>query len=202
MSEDGTRELDPNDLEPHPKVVNRYPADEQRELDLDGEPRDSPKVTGNSTYTDADWTIIDGHRRVEALSEAGEPTIEVEVVDTGDSKREEMEAILEYNQYRSKTPGEKVIDAVDWIRVWEDSVETGLENFPSGYRDRLDKKPGPSGKTMEHGLRVWWAAKKGEYKKDKLTDEAQEASEDLWEGLCLGDESFIAHTPRSKRTSR
>ncbi|GGI97973.1 hypothetical protein GCM10008995_04820 [Halobellus salinus] len=188
MSEDGTEELDPDDLEDHPKVVDRYPADDDRELDLDGEPRDTPKVTDDSAYTDADWTIIDGHRRIDALSEAGADTVEVEVVDTGDSKREEMEAILEYNQTRWKTEGEHVIDAVDWIRVWEDSVETDLENFPSGYRNRLEKKFDLSGKTIEHGLRVWWAAKEGEYKGDKLTDEAQQAAVELWEGLCSNDE--------------
>lgn len=190
MSDDGTEELDPDKLKPHPVAGNRYPGDEQREFHLDGEPQDPPKVTKDSAYTDSDWTIIDGHRRVEARSESGATTIEVEIVDTGDSKREEMETILEYNQTRDKKRGDHVIDAVDWIRIWEDSVETGLEDFPSGYRDRLEKIPGPGGKSLEHGLRVWWAAKEGEYKGDKLTDESQEAAEELWEGLCSNNESF------------
>jgi len=191
MSEDGTEDLKIKNLTHHPKVKDRYPADEDRELDLDGEPRNPPKVTRDSAYTDADWTIISGHRRVDALSEAGESTVEVEVVGPFENRQEELKAILDYNDSRDRKAGEKVIDAVDWIQIQENAVDTGLDNFPKGYRDKLDNAPGDtSGKSLMKGLRVWWAAEEGEYDGGRLTDEAQQAAEELWEGLCLGDESF------------
>jgi DNA adenine methylase len=43
---------------------------------------------------------------------------------------------------------------------------------------------------MEHGLRVWWADKEGEYKEDELTEEAKKEAKELWDRLCKGDESF------------
>lgn len=191
MSEDGTEELDPNDLEPHPKAGNRYPADEQRELDLSDGQRESIEVTRNSRYTDTDTdtdpVIIDGHRRVEALLEAGESTADAEFVGPFENRHEELKAILDYNDYREKTPGEKVIDAFDHILVLEDRVEEGLENFPSGYRSELDDLFTDSGRTLRKGMKVKWAAERGEFEGQEIDEEIQSVAEREWEVLLYDE---------------
>ena len=187
MTEDGTKEREIDELTPHPKVKDRYPADEDRELDLDDEPRNPPKVTRDSTYPTDGWTIISGHRRVDALSEAGESTVEVEVVGPFENRHEELKAILDYNDYREKTPGEKVIDAFDHILVLENRVEKGLENFPSGYRSELDDLFTDSGRTLRKGLKVKWAAEEGEFEGEKLNEEIQRIAEREWETLLYNE---------------
>jgi DNA adenine methylase len=191
MSDDGTRELDPDDLEAHPKAGNRYPADEQRELDLSDGQREPIEVTRNSRYTDTDTdtdpVIIDGHRRVEALLEAGESTVDAEFVGPFGNRHEELKAILDYNDYREKTPGEKVIDAFDHILVLEDRVERGLENFPSGYRSELDDLFTDSGRTLRKGMKVKWAAEQGEFGGEELDEEIQSIAELEWETLLYDE---------------
>lgn len=182
MSENRTEDLKIKNLTHHPKAEDRYPADKDRELDLDEEPRNPPKVTRDSAYTDADWTIISGHRRVDALSEAGESTVDVEVVGPFENRQEELKAILEYNEYRSKTPGEKIVDAFDHILISEDRVEDGLENFPSGYRSELEDLFTDSGRTLQKGLKVKWAAERGEFVKwddEQREYEVEELDEDI-----------------------
>ena len=183
--------LDPRDIEPHPESDRRYSADEEREFtNLDEEPLEAPKVTRESYFTDADWTVISGHRRIEELIESGESTIEVEVVGPFESRREELRATLDYNDYRVKTPGEMVMEAFDRIRIREDSVETGLENFPSGYRDQLDDLFRHSGRTLEKGLKVKWAADEGEFEGDQLDEETRSVAEEQWEALINDEASF------------
>lgn len=185
MSEEKeTIKLDPQDIESHPESERRYPADKEREFtNLDEEPLEAPKVTRESHFTDADWTVISGHRRIEELIESGESTVEVEVVGPFKSSQEELQATLDYNDYRVKTPGEMVMEAFDRIRIWEDSVESGLENFPSGYRDQIDDLFKPTSRTLAKGLKIKWAVHEGEFEGKEIDEEIQDVAKNEWKTL-------------------
>jgi ParB family chromosome partitioning protein len=123
-------------------------------------------------------TILGGHRRWDAAKQAGIDTVPVVRVDPAD-ETEEKRILLTDNEYRNKTPGEKVNEAEQW-----EDVESGkaakrrratqnndsgpeVENLPQQdegkTREKVAEKVGVSGKSYEKGKQVKKKAKPDEY---------------------------------------
>lgn len=120
MSPQADRELDPTLLAPHPLAEQLFPADDKRnQIIREAESfREQPKVTNDSHFSEADWTIISGHRRVDTAVASREDTIEVAVVGPFASAQEERKAVLEANGYRNTTPAEEILYAEAWEEVY------------------------------------------------------------------------------------
>jgi len=69
-----------------------------------------------------DGTILSGHRRWKAAQAAGIDEIPVEVV-TPETEREERRLILLANEYRDKTPAEKIREAEAWEDLESDKAK-------------------------------------------------------------------------------
>jgi hypothetical protein len=188
MSDDGTEELDPDDLEPHPVNEGMFPADPDRELAVEDEEfQEAPQVTPDSHFTEAEFTIISGHRRVRTAQQEGWETVEVQLVGPYESKDEERSAILRANDYRQMTPGEQVNFAQEWEEM---------------YRSRPDLDGRADEKACEHvefgrttynyGKKVKQAAEEGTWGDDEteLNMQTRSTARDLWEALCDGEESI------------
>lgn len=187
MSEDRTRELDPSDLKPHPINKGMFPADSDRTLAVEEEEfQEAPQVTTNSHYTDADFTIISGHRRVRTAQQEGWETVEVQLAGTYESKDEERAAILRANDYRQMTPGEQVNFAEEWEETYRSRPNL------DGHADEMACEHVEFGQTTYNkGKRVKQAAKEAKWGDDEteLNMQTQSTARDLWQELCDGEES-------------
>jgi ParB family chromosome partitioning protein len=139
-----------------------------------------------------DGTILSGHRRWKAAQAAGIEELPVEVVEP-DGEFEERRLILLANEYRDKTPAEKIREGEAWEEIESEKAkermsrgggdESGKENLPdpeSGQsRDKAAEKVGVSGRTYEKGKKV----------KEKA-DEGDEKAQEEWEKLESGEQSI------------
>jgi hypothetical protein len=186
-----TRWLPPNELKSHPANPD-FAADSTREniesVDQ-GEFRVDPKVTEDSHFTDDDYTIISGHRRLMAARERGWDEVKVEVIEPYETAREERRAVLEHNQYRVMTPGEQVNVAYEYLKLWNGEP---VENFPRDRetRDKLGNLFKESGRTIEKGLKVKWAAEQGEWESEALSSEERKVARERWQELLSDEVAF------------
>lgn len=132
MVQERIKHVNPTHLEAHPVHDGLFLADNKRGriITQNGTFRHRPLVTDESHFTDAEWTIIAGHRRVETAKAKGVESIEVEIVGPFDSETAEHRAVLESNDYRQTTAAEEIRYAREWEAVYEAKgrTETALEH--------------------------------------------------------------------------
>lgn len=208
---------DPDELEPHPKNWEIY-----REEDVDPafveriEERgqeETVKITPESNFTDADWTIISGHRRVKAAQEIGQE-VEVEVVGPYETKGEELDALLNYNDDRNETPAQEIRIVDEWREVYRESpdseagtaVEKACELVSFGkttyYNGRKVRKKAEAGN--EVAQREWEKLERGEetiggaYEEVVKAEERQERSQRRQEIVQRsgGEVEFVNEPPK------
>lgn len=140
-----------------------------------------------------DGTILSGHRRWKAAQAAGIDEIPVEVVDP-DGEVEEKRLILLANEYRDKTPAEKIREGEAWEEIEHKKAKerqgerTDLKEHSGNSTGKLDKgekrekvgeKIGVSGSTYERGKQV-----------KKKAEEGDETAQEEWEKLDKGEQSI------------
>jgi len=106
------REMPVGELKPHPLNSDLYNTDDrgveeivERIQSVGFRDEHRILVTPESHFTDADWTIISGHRRVAACREVGLESVPAEVVEY-DTPAEEQANLVLANLHRNKTRGE------------------------------------------------------------------------------------------------
>lgn len=137
-----------------------------------------------------DGTILSGHRRWKAAQACGVDEIPVEIVKP-ETELEEQRLILLANEYRDKTPAEKIREGEAWERVESEKAkernsETGgaspekLPDTDKGEtREKVGEKIGVSGRTYEEGKKVKQKAEQGD-----------ETAQEQWEKLETGEQSI------------
>ena len=141
----------------------------------------------------ADGTILSGHRRWKAAQAAGIEELPVEVVEP-DGEFEEKRLILLANEYRDKTPAEKIREGEAWEEIEHKKAKerqgerTDLKEHSGNSTGKLDKgekrekvgeKIGVSGSTYERGKEVKQKAEEGD-----------EKAQEEWEKLESGKQSI------------
>ena len=139
-----------------------------------------------------DGTILSGHRRWKAAQATGIDEIPVEVVEV-DGGLEERRLILLANEYRDKTPAEKIREGEAWEKIESEKATEreqsgGTVELPEGEkgetREKVGEKIGVSGSTYERGKKVKQKAEEGD-----------ETAQKEWEKLESGEQSIHgAHT--------
>jgi hypothetical protein len=188
MSDAGTQKLDPDDLEAHPVNEGMFPADPNRELAVEDEEfQQAPQVTANSYYTDADFTIISGHRRVEKAKQQDWDTLTVEIVGPYDSADDERTAVLRANDSRQMRAGERVNFAQEWEEMYRSRPNLDGRADKKACEHVEFKKS-----TYNKGKKVKQAANEGTWGDDEkeLDMQTRSTARDLWEALCDGEESI------------
>lgn len=186
--EPGTHTTAPIDeLKPHPFNDEIYTTQKLDDL-VERIKSEGFKETGRLTIK-PDGTILSGHRRWEAAKEIGLDTLPVEVV-ACDSEAEEKRRILIANEYREKTPGEKIREAEAWEELERKKakdrqgertdIEENLPESETGQsRDKAAEKVGVSGRTYDKGKEV----------KEKA-EEGDETAQEEWGKLESGEQSI------------
>lgn len=135
-----------------------------------------------------DLTILSGHRRWNAAKQAGVESVPIEVVDVDPESDEALVELLSANDYREKTPGEKIREGELWEelereRAKEREQSGGVETLPQGEtgktRDKVGEKVGLSGRSYERGKEVKDAAEAGD-----------ETAQEEWERMESGEQSI------------
>ncbi|MFT8313213.1 MAG: ParB N-terminal domain-containing protein [Clostridium sp.] len=183
--------IDINALKTHPKNSEIYGEDDIEEL------AEKIKKSGyvKPLYTNSDYVVISGHRRLKACFSLGYKTVPI-VIKQFKDKQEELEILLLENMYREKTTEQKVREAEIWEAIEKEKAEKRRlatqnnntakavkENFPtqveSGQtRDIVAKKVGiGSGKTLEVAKKV--VTKIDEYKVKGEIEKAENLSKVL-----------------------
>jgi N6-adenosine-specific RNA methylase IME4/general stress protein YciG len=109
------RYLDPAELREHPANDEIYKSRELGEDFLDSIATNG--VLEPIVVKAADeQTIISGHRRAEAARRAGLDAVSVRTV-AFESEAEEIQALVDFNRQREKTPGEKTREAHYWLQA-------------------------------------------------------------------------------------
>jgi ParB family chromosome partitioning protein len=176
-----------NNLEPHSfntRIYNVETEDLEEKIEQHGfEPIGRLQIK-------PDGTILSGHRRWEAAKEVGLDEVPVEVVEP-ESEMEEKRLILLANEYRDKTPAEKIREGEAWeeletAKSKKRNKETGgpsPEKLPDtdkgDTRDKVGEKIGVSGKTYETGKKV----------KEKA-DGGDKTAQEQWEKMERGEQSI------------
>lgn len=145
--------------------------------------------------------ILSGHRRWRAALELGldEVPVRRKRVEGGDDA---LLTLLLANQYRDKTPAEKIREGEAWEEI---EREKAHERQSSGGSDKL--RDGEKGKTSEKvGEKIGVSGRtyeRGKEVKDKA-DAGDETAQEEWEKLESGDQSISgAHSAvkKSRNTS-
>jgi len=125
-----------------------------------------------------DGTILSGHRRWKAAQAAGIEELPVEVVEP-EAEREERRLILLANEYRDKTPAEKIREADAWEEFYQDPDNSDNIDTNDKSRTKAAKKVGVSEGSISKGKRV----------KEKA-EEGDEKAQEEWEKLESGEQSI------------
>jgi hypothetical protein len=125
-----------------------------------------------------DGTILSGHRRWKAAQAAGIDEIPVEVVNP-ETEREERRLILLANEYRDKTPAEKIREAEAWEEFYQDPDNSDNVDTNDKSRTKAAEKVGVSEGSISKGKRV----------KEKAED-GDETAQEEWEKLDKGEQSI------------
>lgn len=183
---------DHGSLEPHPRNEELYGTPE-----LDDDFVDSIRRHGirEPIVTNTDGVITSGHRRYAAaeLLDLDEVPVRVEHYE---SDYEQLQALLDHNRQRQKTPAQKVNEYELQLEIEEERAQERQEELgktsgedPSGRfsrrgtraRDEAAEKIGAdvSGRTLEKGRKV----------KEKA-EEGDEHAREEWEKLESGEQSL------------
>jgi len=131
--------------------------------------------------------ILSGHRRWRAAKELEIEQLPVVRVEP-DGETDELRRLLLANQYRDKTPAEKIREGKAWEQVEREKAHErqssgGVDKLPEGKngstREKVGDKIGVSGRTYERGKEV----------KEKA-DEGDEVAKEQWEKLERGEQSI------------
>jgi hypothetical protein len=125
-----------------------------------------------------DGTILSGHRRWKAAQAAGIEELPVEVVEP-ETEREERRLILLANEYRDKTPAEKIREADAWEEFYQDPDNSDQLDSNVNSRTKAAEKVGVGEGTISRGKQI-------KEKADKGDEKAQEE----WEKLESGKQSI------------
>lgn len=110
-----------------------------------------------------DGTILLGHRRVDAADQYGMERVPVYVEGVEPDSLEARSIFLSSNQYRDKTPGEKINEGLLWEQIEQERAQEressgGVQDFAQGdagkTRDKVGEKIGMSGESYRKGKRV------------------------------------------------
>ena len=165
-------EIDPTELEPHPKNREIYGEDPDldglvTDMEVDGYDPGSPLTINDEE------TVVKGHRRWKAAVEAGieaVPVIEQEFESKDD---EEAALLLDNLLQRDQSFSQKMREAAELERINDaENADTGvrgevvekfLESGEGRTRDRVAEAVGlGSGETYRRAKRVWEAAEDGD----------------------------------------
>jgi ParB family chromosome partitioning protein len=150
----------------------------------------------------SDGTILSGHRRWKAAQATGINEVPVEVVDV-DGELDERRLILLANEYRDKTPAEKIREGEAWEELEREKAKerkgerTDLtQNFAEGdkgeAKEKAAEKVGASKETLRKGQKI----------KEKA-DEGDQTAQREWEKLESGEQSIHgAHTNLKKSANQ
>jgi len=135
-----------------------------------------------------DDKILSGHRRWKAAKELGISEVPVEVVDT-DGEQDELLRLLLANQYRDKTPAEKINEADAWERIEKEKAKDRKEEA-TGHTQKFAE--GETGEAKEKAAERVGASKttvrKGQKVKEKAESGDEKAKEE-WEKMEKGQQS-------------
>jgi len=175
------------ELEPHPLNKRIYTNEDIGELK--GKIAEHGFHSEHNLIVTPENQILSGHRRWRAAKELEIEQLPVVRVEP-DGENDELRRLLLANQYRDKTPAEKIREGKAWEQVEREAAKerkeqaTGhQEKFPEAEtgqaRDKVGEKIGVSGRTYERGKEV----------KEKA-DEGDEVAQEQWEKLERGEQSI------------
>lgn len=183
-----TETRNPEELTPHPKNDEIY-GDDVDESYIDRVEthgiQSKVKITPESQFTEVNWTIIGGHRRVEAANELGR-TVAVEVVGPYDTQAEEVEALLADNDHRDKTPAQEIREVDQWAEVYRESPKLETDSAIEAACEHVSF----SKATYWKGKKIQQASKEGEWglqNPQPLSSKAIDEASEQWELLELGN---------------
>ena len=141
-----------------------------------------------------DGTILRGHRRWKAAQATGIGEIPVEVVDV-DGELDERRLILLANEYRDKTPAEKIREGEAWEELEKEKAKQRMSEGGKGRQKLADHD---TGKAKEKAAEKVGAShetlRKGQKIKEKA-DKGDKTAQKEWEKLESGEQSIHgAHT--------
>ena len=146
-----------------------------------------------------DGTILSGHRRWKAAQATGIDEIPVEVVDV-DGELDERRLILLANEYRDKTPAEKIREGEAWEELEKEKAKErrqATQNNDSGP-DPQNFAEQDNGEAKEKAAEKVGASKETLRKGQKIKEKAEEGDQTAqkeWEKLESGEQSIHgAHT--------
>lgn len=158
-----------DELSPHPKNGEIYGDDieeaTRRSIEENG-------IREPLTVT-PEGTIISGHQRWMIARELGMESVPVTVREYNDED-DELEALLDHNRHREKTPGQKIKEGIEYENV---------QNFARGTgktRDQVGDRIGMSGENYRKGKSVYTAA----------FEDGNEVAKRQWEQLMDGEQSI------------
>lgn len=97
--------------------------------------------------------ILSGHRRWRSAKKVGIESVPVEVVEV-DSEEEALQRLLLANEYREKTPAEKINEAEAWEEVYQDPDESVNVDTNVKSRTKAVEKASISEGTYSNGKKV------------------------------------------------
>lgn len=156
-------------LSPHPKNGEIYGSDIEKTT------KRSIEENGirEPLIIKPDGTIISGHQRWMIAKELGMESVPVTVREYN-NEDDELEALLDHNQHREKTPGQKIMEGIQYETV---------QNFARGTgktRDQVGERIGMSGENYRKGKSVYMAA----------FEDGNRTAKHQWEQLMDGEESI------------
>jgi len=183
------------ELEPHPLNKRIYTNEDIGELK--GKIAEHGFHSEHNLIVTPENQILSGHRRWRAAKELEIEQLPVVRVEP-DGENDELRRLLLANQYRDKTPAEKIREGKAWEQVEREAAKerktkAGESNLPTTEstsrgnsttskgktRDKVGEKIGVSGRTYERGKEV----------KEKAED-GDEVAQEQWEKLERGEQSI------------
>ena len=195
VSEVEHAEVDPTELEAHPKNREIYGEDPDldglvTDMEVDGYDPGSPL-----TITDGE-TVVKGHRRWEAAVEAGIEAVPVIEREFESKEDEEAALLLDNLLQRDQSFSQKMREAAELERINDaENVDTGvrgeiverfLESGEGRTRDRVAEAVGlGSGETYRRAKRVWEAAEEGDEEATEQVERIDEGEQSIHGAFTL-----------------
>jgi DNA modification methylase len=199
LQEGDQTELDASELEPHPRNQEIYTNGDIS--DIASRMRENGFKEEHRILTTEDGRILSGHRRWRAAQEVGIGSVPVEVVGVS-SEEEALERLLLANEYREKTPAEKINEAEAWEELERQKAKErklatqnndsaperpNLDEQDQGRTDeKVAEKVGVSKNTYRNGKKVKEIAT-GER---DAPEEVVKVAKEQWDRMQEGEQSF------------
>lgn len=158
-------ERDVTELQPHPKNREIYGDDIEQATKQSIEENG---IREPLTIT-PDGTIISGHQRWEIAKQLGIESVPVDVREY-ENESDELEALLDYNRQREKTPGQKIKEGMAYESV---------QNFARGsgrVQNQVGERIGMSGENYRKGKYIYNSA-----------DDGDPVAQAQWDSLMASD---------------